>query len=282
MHMNKADLIFKETVKNIMENGVMDINPRPKYKDGTPAHTKFINHVVHTYDLEKGELPLITLRNIAIKNGIKEILWIYQDQSSDLSVLKEKYNIHWWDEWESKDMPGTIGRRYGATVKKYDLMNKLLDGIKSDPYGRRHIISLWQENDFEETDGLKPCAFMTIFNVRGEFLDMALIQRSSDFITAGNINQVQYVAFLMMVARHCGYKPGKFTHFIDNVQVYDRHFDAARELLNRETIECNPRLILNPEKKDFYDFTVDDFVLEGYPREEINEKNPQLKLEIGI
>lgn len=282
MHMNKADLIFKETVKNIMENGVMDINPRPKYKDGTPAHTKFINHIVHTYDLEKGELPLITLRNIAIKNGIKEILWIYQDQSSDLSVLKEKYNIHWWDEWESKDMPGTIGRRYGATVKKYDLMNKLLDGIKSDPYGRRHIISLWQENDFEETDGLKPCAFMTIFNVRGEFLDMALIQRSSDFITAGNINQVQYVAFLMMVARHCGYKPGKFTHFIDNVQVYDRHFDAARELLNRETIECNPRLILNPEKKDFYDFTVDDFVLEGYPREEINEKNPQLKLEIGI
>lgn len=282
MHMNKADLIFKETVKNIMENGVMDINPRPKYKDGTPAHTKFINHVVHTYDLEKGELPLITLRNIAIKNGIKEILWIYQDQSSDLSVLKEKYNIHWWDEWESKDMPGTIGRRYGATVKKYDLMNKLLDGIKSDPYGRRHIISLWQENDFEETDGLKPCAFMTIFNVRGEFLDMALIQRSSDFITAGNINQVQYVAFLMMVARHCGYKPGKFTHFIDNVQVYDRHFDAARELLNREEIECNPRLILNPEKKDFYDFTVDDFVLEGYPREEINEKNPQLKLEIGI
>lgn len=282
MHMNKADLIFKETVKNIMENGVMDINPRPKYKDGTPAHTKFINHVMHTYDLEKGELPLITLRNIAIKNGIKEILWIYQDQSSDLSVLKEKYNIHWWDEWESKDMPGTIGRRYGATVKKYDLMNKLLDGIKSDPYGRRHIISLWQENDFEETDGLKPCAFMTIFNVRGEFLDMALIQRSSDFITAGNINQVQYVAFLMMVARHCGYKPGKFTHFIDNVQVYDRHFDAARELLNREAIECNPRLILNPEKKDFYDFTVDDFVLEGYPREEINEKNPQLKLEIGI
>ncbi|MBQ4263720.1 MAG: thymidylate synthase [Bacilli bacterium] len=280
--MNKADLIFKETVKNIMENGVMDINPRPKYKDGTPAHTKFINHVVHTYDLEKGELPLITLRNIAIKNGIKEILWIYQDQSSDLSVLKEKYNIHWWDEWESKDMPGTIGRRYGATVKKYDLMNKLLDGIKSDPYGRRHIISLWQENDFEETDGLKPCAFMTIFNVRGEFLDMALIQRSSDFITAGNINQVQYVAFLMMVARHCGYKPGKFTHFIDNVQVYDRHFDAARELLNREAIECNPRLILNPEKKDFYDFTVDDFILEGYPREEINEKNPQLKLEIGI
>ena len=282
MHMNKADLIFKETVKNIMENGVMDVNPRPKYKDGTPAHTKFINHVMHTYDLEKGELPLITLRNIAIKNGIKEILWIYQDQSSDLSVLKEKYNIHWWDEWESKDMPGTIGRRYGATVKKYDLMNKLLDGIKSDPYGRRHIISLWQENDFEETDGLKPCAFMTIFNVRGEFLDMALIQRSSDFITAGNINQVQYVAFLMMVARHCGYKPGKFTHFIDNVQVYDRHFDAARELLNREAIECNPRLILNPEKKDFYDFTVDDFVLEGYPREEINEKNPQLKLEIGI
>lgn len=282
MHMNKADFVFKETVKNIMENGIMDINPRPKYKDGTPAHTKFINHVVHTYDLEKGELPLITLRNIAIKNGIKEILWIYQDQSSDLSVLKEKYNIHWWDEWESKDMPGTIGTRYGATVKKYDLMNKLLDGIKSDPYGRRHIISLWQENDFEETDGLKPCAFMTIFNVRGEFLDMALIQRSSDFITAGNINQVQYVAFLMMVARHCGYKPGKFTHFIDNVQVYDRHFDAARELLNREAIECNPRLILNPEKKDFYDFTVDDFILEGYPREEINEKNPQLKLEIGI
>lgn len=275
--MLKADKIFKEVMIEIKESGVKDFNPRPKYKDGTPAHSIFITHKYFTYDISKGELPIITLRPIAIKNAIKEILWIYQDQTSDLDILRDKYGIFWWNDWESKDRPNTIGQRYGATVKKHDLMNKLLEGIKNDPYGRRHIINLWQEDDFKETDGLVPCAFQTIFTVRGEFLDMQLTQRSSDFIVAGNINGMQYVALLMMVARHCGLKPGKFSHNIVNLHLYDRHLEQAEEMLNREPIDCNPKLILNPEKTDFYSFTIDDFTLEGY-----ESNKPQLKFELAI
>ena len=151
--MLKADQLFLEVANKIIEEGQWDVNPRPKYSDGTPAHTIFTDHIMHTYDISKGELPLITLRPIAIKNAIKEILWIYQEQSNSLDILEQKYGIKWWRPWESVDAAGTIGQRYGATVKKYDLMNKLLEGIKKDPYGRRHIINLWQEADFEETDG---------------------------------------------------------------------------------------------------------------------------------
>lgn len=275
--MLKADKLFKEAMVEILEEGTRDVNPRPKYKDGTPAHSVFITHKYYTYDISKGELPIITLRPIAIKNAIKEIFWIYQDQTSDLEILKNTYGIYWWDDWESKDKPGTIGQRYGATVKKYDLMNRLLEGIKKDPYGRRHIISLWQEDDFKETDGLAPCAFQTIFTVRGEFLDMQLTQRSSDFIVAGNINGMQYVALLMMVARHCGLKPGKFSHNIVNLHLYDRHLEQAKEMLKREPIDCKPQLILNPDKTDFYSFVPEDFTLIGY-----ESVKPQLKFELAI
>lgn len=275
--MNKADQLFLEVANKIISEGEWDKNPRSKYADGTPAHTIFTDHIMHTYDISKGELPLITLRPIAIKNAIKEILWIYQDQSHSLEVLEEKYGIKWWRPWESQDVPGTIGQRYGATVKKYDLMNKLLDGIKKDPYGRRHIINLWQEADFQETDGLLPCAFQTIWTVRGEYLDVMLIQRSSDFLTAFNINEIQYVALLMMVARDTGYKPGKFSHVIANVHIYDRHLDNLKEMQLRTPIDCKPKLILNENKKDFYSFTIDDFVLEGY-----EACKPQLKFDLGI
>lgn len=280
--MTKADQIMKETIRNILDNGFIDNDPRPHYEDGTPAHTISVNQVMHKYDISKGEFPITTLRPIAWKSSVKEILWIYQKASNSLDVLENEFNIHWWNEWESKDRPRTIGQRYGATVKKYDLMNKLLNDIKNNPYGRRHIMSLWQENDFAETDGLMPCAFMTMWNVRGKYLDMTLVQRSSDWLTAGNINQMQYVALLMMVARHTGYEPGVFTHFLQNVQIYDRHIENAKIMYEREGIECNPKLVLNPEKTNFYDFTIDDFTLEDYPTELIKEKNPQLKFELGI
>lgn len=273
--MLKADKEFINLATKIKENGTWDVNPRPKYADGTPAHTIFIDGILQEYDISKGELPLITLRPIAIKNAIKEILWIYQDQSNDLNILEDKHNIHWWNEWDIGDR--TIGKRYGATVKSHNLMNKLLDSIKNDPYGRRHIINLWQEDDFEETDGLKPCAFMTMFTVRGNYLDMTLVQRSSDFCMAFNINEIQYVAFLMMVARHCGYEAGVFRHFIQNVHIYDRHLEQLNEMLNRSPIDCNPKLILNPNKTNFYDFNIDDFTLEGY-----EAVKPQLKFDIGI
>ncbi len=292
--MTRADLLLVNDIRNILANGTKDENPRPKYEDGTPAYTYFVNHVVRTYNLQT-EFPICTLRPIAWKSAIKELLWIYQDQSNSLPLLKDKYNVNYWDAWESKDIPGTIGVRYGATVKKHNLLNNLITDIKENPYGRRHIMSLWQEEDFKESDGLMPCAFLTIWNVRGKYLDMCLIQRSGDMITAsgaGGVNEVQYACLQMMIAKATGYKAGKFTHFVANEQIYDRHVDAANELLIRAKqqkldlstsnghydYEFEPvKMNFNPKSDNFYDFSIEDFSLENY-----NPIKPQIKLELGI
>lgn len=283
--MTKGDVYTKEILKRILDEGCLDQNPRPHYKDGTPAYTLSVNHGMCTYDLTRGESPLITLREIAVKSSIGELLWIYQDESNDLDVLKNKYGVSWWDEWDIGNR--TIGSVYGETVRRHELVKKLLEGLHNNPDGRRHIISLWQESDFEERHGLKPCAFLTQWNVRHgndgvDYLDMCLTQRSSDFCTAGCINQVQYLVFLHLVARHLGLIPGRFTWFYNNIQIYDRHIDQAKELIKRESIDCNPEIWLNPDKNDFYDFTPADIEVRGYPRKLIREKNPQMKFEIGI
>ena len=281
----KGDMYHKLILDKILREGSLDINPRPKYDDGTPAHTLSYNHGFTTYDLSKGESPLTSLRPIATRSSIGEILWIYQDESNDLDLLKNKYNISWWDDWDLGNR--TIGSCYGETVRSHELMKNLLKGIKENPDGRRHIISLWQVDDFNKPHGLKPCAFLTQWNVRHgrdgvDYLDMMLTQRSSDFATAGCINQVQYIVLQMMVARHLGYTPGKFTWSYNNIQIYDRHINQAIEMLNREPIDCNPQIVLNPDKHDFYDFTVDDVKIVDYPREKIKEKNKQLKFPLGI
>lgn len=346
--MLKGDVIFKEWVQEIMEEGCLDKNPRPHYEDGTPAHTLSVNHKMATYDLSKGEFPLISLRPIATKSAIGELLWIYQDQTTNLHILEKKYNVRWWREWcvnpchynqmgylveganpnkedgfyydcdgnkitigeksntvDSKtdiDRNGnivdyvrgnvlsdtaTIGSCYGQTVKNHNLVNKLIEGIKNDPDGRRHIINMWQEEDFSKKHGLKPCAYQTVWNVRHgkdgvDYLDMCLFQRSSDFMAAGAINQTQYVVFLCLIARHLGYTPGKFSWMVNNVQVYDRHMEQAKIMLERESIDCKPYVWINPEKTDFYSMTVDDIKIMDYPLAEIKEKNPQVKLEIAI
>lgn len=283
--MNKADEMFKEVAKKILEEGCMDINPRPHYADGTPAHTLSVNHITQSYDLSKGELPLITLRPIAVKSSIGELLWIYQNQSNDLNLLRDKYNVTWWDEWDIGNR--TIGACYGETVRRHNLMNNLLDDIKNNPDGRRHIMNMWQEEDFKDKHGLKPCAYQTVWNVRHgkdgkEYLDMCLFQRSSDYATAGIINQMQYVILQMLVARHCGYEAGKFTWFVANIQIYDRHIEPIKEMLLRESVDCSPKIEINPEKKNFYDFTVEDIKIVGYPRDVIKTQNPQLKFDLGI
>ncbi len=276
--MNKADIIFKENLKEILTNGESTVGHkvRPKWADGTPAHTKYINQVVEKYDISKGEFPISTLRPVAWKSAIKEVMWIYQDASNSLDVLENDYNIHWWNDWEVGDTR-TIGQRYGATVRKYDLMNKLLKDLIEEPYTRRHIINLYQYSDFIETSGLNPCAYETVWSVRGEYLDMTLHQRSSDYCTAGCINKLQYVALLMMVARHVGLKPGNFMHIVENLHVYDRHFENAEILLQRECSEKQPKLILKTDKTDFYDFTIDDFELVNF-----ESKGEQLKFELAI
>lgn len=291
--MNKADNYIKEQIENILAYGYKDENPRPKYADGSPAFTYSINGNFRSYDLSKGEFPITSLRPIAWRSAIKEILWIYQDQSNDLNMLRDKYGVNYWNEWESNDIPNTIGVRYGEIVRRHKLMDKLLDGLINDPFGRRHIIDLYQYTDMNESDGLNPCAFCTIWNVRdsieGKYLDLSLIQRSGDLMAAScsGVNEVQYAALLMMVARHCGYKAGVLYHYVANEQIYNRHFEQANEMLRRwrdmHSWEndfgdcCKPRLELNLAKNNFYDFTIDDFTMRGY-----NPVKPQLKLELGI
>lgn len=291
--MTSADLYLSHDIKHILEDGCKDQNPRPKYKDGTPAYTYFVTHNIRQYDLSKGEFPIILLRPIAWKSAIKEILWIYQKKSDSLDMLRNEFGIKYWDDWESKNYPGTINS-YGSIINKYDLFNKrVLNDIKENPYGRYHVCSMWQEEVFNKPDfdGLKPCCYETIWTVRGEYLDMFLNQRSGDMLTAsgaGGVNEVQYAALLMMVARHAGYKPGKFTHFIANEQLYDRHLEQANELLNRfenmrqdeffhDKYYKTPHLKLNENKKNFYDITIDDFEMVNY-----EPIKPQITLELGI
>ena len=279
--MTKADKIFKENIERILNEGVFSEQARPKYKDGTVANSKYITGAFAEYDLSKGEFPITTLRPIAIKSAIKEVLWIYQDQTNSLEVLNDKYNVHYWNDWEVGDT-GTIGERYGAVVKKHDIINKILKQLETNPWNRRNIISLWDYQAFEETDGLLPCAFQTMFDVRrvdGDiYLDATLTQRSNDMLVAHHINAMQYVALQMMIAKHFGWKVGKFFYFINNLHIYDNQFEQAQELLRREPSNCQPRLVLNvPDKTNFFDIKAEDFGLVDY-----DPVKPQLKFDLAI
>ena len=279
--MTKADIIFKENIRKIMEEGVWSEQARPKYKDGRTANSKYITGAFMEFDLAKGEFPITTLRPIAIKSAIKEMLWIYQDQSNSLDLLEDKYNVHYWNDWEVGDSR-TIGQRYGAVVKKHDLTNKILKQLEANPWNRRNIISLWDYDAFEETDGLLPCAFQTMFDVRrvdGEiYLDATLTQRSNDMLVAHHINAMQYVALQMMIAKHFGWKVGKFFYFINNLHIYDNQFEQAEELLRREPSDCRPHLVLNvPDGTNFFDIKPEDFELVDY-----DPVRPQLKFDLAI
>ena len=279
--MTKADTIFKEYIRKIMEEGVWSEQARPKYKDGRTANSKYITGAFMEFDLAKGEFPITTLRPIAIKSAIKEMLWIYQDQSNRLDVLEEKYNVHYWNDWEVGDS-GTIGQRYGAVVKKHDITNKILKQLEANPWNRRNIISLWDYDAFEETEGLLPCAFQTMFDVRrvdGEiYLDATLTQRSNDMLVAHHINAMQYVALQMMIAKHFGWKVGKFFYFINNLHIYDNQFEQAEELLRREPSDCQPHLVLNvPDGTNFFDIKPENFELVDY-----DPVKPQLKFDLAI
>ena len=279
--MTKADTIFKENIRKIMEEGVWSEQARPKYKDGRTANSKYITGAFMEFDLAKGEFPITTLRPIAIKSAIKEMLWIYQDQSNSLDLLEDKYNVHYWNDWEVGDSR-TIGQRYGAVVKKHDLTNKILKQLEANPWNRRNIISLWDYDAFEETDGLLPCAFQTMFDVRrvdGEiYLDATLTQRSNDMLVAHHINAMQYVALQMMIAKHFGWKVGNFFYFINNLHIYDNQFEQAEELLRREPSDCQPHLVLNvPDGTNFFDIKPEDFELVDY-----DPVKPQLKFDLAI
>ena len=266
--MTKADVIFKENISKILNEGVWSEQARPKYKDGQTANSKYITGSFAEYDLSKGEFPITTLRPIPIKSAIKEIFWIYQDQTNDLSLLNDKYHVTYWNDWEVGNT-GTIGQRYGAVVKKHDIINKILKQLEENPWNRRNVISLWDYEAFEASEGLLPCAFQTMFDVRrvdGQiYLDATLTQRSNDMLVAHHINAMQYVALQMMIAKHFGWKVGKFFYFVNNLHIYDNQFDNAEELLRREPTDCQPRLILNvPDSTNFFDIKPEDFELVDY------------------
>ncbi|MDQ0223301.1 thymidylate synthase [Streptococcus moroccensis] len=279
--MTKADVIFKENISKILNEGVWSEQARPKYKDGKTANSKYITGSFASYDLSKGEFPITTLRPIAIKSAIKEIFWIYQDQTNDLSVLNDKYGVKYWNDWEVGDT-GAIGERYGAIVKKHDIIAKILKQLEENPWNRRNVISLWDYEAFESSEGLLPCAFQTMFDVRrvdGEiYLDATLTQRSNDMLVAHHINAMQYVALQMMIAKHFGWQVGKFFYFINNLHIYDNQFEQAEELLRREPSECQPRLVLNvPDKTNFFDIKPEDFELLDY-----QPVKPQLRFDLAI
>lgn len=279
--MTKADDIFKNNITQILNEGVFSRQARPKYKNGQTANSKYITGAFAEYDLAKGEFPITTLRPIPIKSAIKEIFWIYQDQSNDLKLLNEKYGVSYWNDWEVGET-GTIGKRYGAVVKKHRIIDKILKQLEDNPWNRRSVISLWDYEAFEETDGLYPCAFQTMFDVRqiddDIYLDATLTQRSNDMLVAHHINAMQYVALQMMIAKHFGWKVGKFFYFINNLHIYDNQFDQANELLKRQAASCQPRLVLNvPDKTNFYDIKPEDFELVDY-----DPVKPQLKFELAI
>lgn len=279
--MTKADVIFKDNIKKILMDGVLSENARPKYKNGQIANSKYITGAFAEYDLSKGEFPITTLRPIPIKSAIKELLWIYQDQSNSLDVLENKYNVHYWNDWEV-GTTRTIGQRYGAIVKKHDIMTKILKQLSDNPWNRRNIVSLWDYEAFEESEGLLPCAFQTMFDVRrvnGEiYLDATLVQRSNDMLVAHHINAMQYVAFQMMIAKHFGWKLGKFFYFVNNLHIYDNQFPQAEELLKREESDCHPQLVLNvPDGTNFFDIRPEDFELLDY-----NPVKPQLSFDLAI
>lgn len=276
--MNKADYYYRNNLQDIINNGCWDKNPRPKYKDGTSAHSKFITQIFEKYNISENEFPIPTIRNTAIKTGIKEILWIYQKQTNSLEIAHQM-GIYWWDEWNIGD--NTIGQRYGETIKKFDLINNLLKSLKDDPFSRRHIIDMYQYDDFQKSNGLYPCAFQTMWSVREKennlYLDLTLTQRSNDYIIAGYINKIQYVALLMMIAGHLDYKIGTFCHLTQNLHIYDRHFSAVEELLNIEPLNIEPKIILR-ENKNFYDYSINDF--EILDTENIKKINSPLELAI--
>ena len=263
--MSLADKIFIDTCRNILDNGISDENleVRPKWLDGTPAHTIKKFCIVNRYDLSK-EFPIITLRRTAFKSAIDEILWIWQKKSNNVHDL----NSHIWDSWA--DETGSIGKAYGYQLGKksiypegeFDQVDRVLFDLKHNPQSRRILTNIYNFEDLHEMH-LYPCAYSMTFNVTGDKLNGILNQRSNDMAVANNWNVMQYAVLIMMFAQVTGFKPGELVHVIADAHIYDRHIPAVKQMLENPEYPA-PKLIINPDVKDFYDFKVEDFVLEDY------------------
>lgn len=270
--MSKADVLFVNMCQEILDNGFSSEGQkvRPKWEDGTPAHTIKTFGVVNRYNLQE-EFPALTLRPTAIKSAVEEMLWIWQKKSNNVNDLKTRI----WDSWA--DETGSIGKAYGYQLGvKYqfaqgemDQVDNVIWQLKNQPYSRRIMTNIYNFGDLMEM-GLEPCAYSMTFNVTGNKLNGILNQRSQDILAANNWNVVQYSVLIYMLAQVCGYEPGELVHVIADAHIYDRHIPVIEEMIKRPQYPA-PKFRLNPDVKDFYDFTVDDIIIEDY------EKNPQIK-----
>lgn len=276
--MSYADKVFVQNVKDILKNGVWDTDRpvRPKWEDGTPAHTIKKFCLVNRYDLSK-EFPMITLRKTGYRNAIDEILWIWQKKSNNIADL----HSHIWDSWA--DAKGTIGKAYGYQLgvkHKYkegmfDQVDRVLFDLKNNPTSRRIMTNIYNHADLHAM-GLYPCAYSVTFNVTGNKLNAILNQRSQDMLTANNWNVCQYAVLVHMFARACNLEVGELVHVIADAHIYDRHIPIIKEIIKMKQHEA-PKLVIDPDVKDFYDFTIDSFKFENYV---CNEK--KYKIEVAI
>lgn len=271
--MSYADKVFVENCKDILENGVWDTDypVRPKWLDGTPAHTVKKFCIVNRYDLSK-EFPILTLRRTAFKSAVDELLWIWQKKSNNVHDL----NSHIWDSWA--DETGSIGKAYGYQLGvkhdykegKFDQVDRVLFDLKNNPHSRRIMTNIYTFADLNEMN-LYPCAYSMTFNVSGDVLNGILNQRSNDVAVANNWNVVQYSVLLHMLAQVSGLKVGELVHVIADAHIYDRHIPVVKKMLENPQFEA-PKFVMNPDIKNFYDFTVDDFKLENYEFNKLEEK----------
>ncbi len=269
--MSKADVLFVNMCEKILREGFSSEGQtvRARWEDGTPAHTIKTFGVVNRYDLSE-EFPALTLRPTAIKSAVDEILWIWQKKSNNIKDLKP----HIWDEWADED--GSIGKAYGYQMGvKYkfaqgemDQVDNVLWQLKNTPYSRRILTNIYKFDDLSEMN-LEPCAYSMTFNVTGNKLNAILNQRSQDILAANNWNVVQYSVLVHMFAQVSGLVPGELVHVISDAHIYDRHVPIIKELIERPQYPA-PKFRLNPDIKNFYDFTTDDIIVEDY------QKNPQI------
>ena len=263
--MSYADQIFIDNCKDILAHGTWDTDlpVRPRWEDGTPAHTIKRFGIVNRYDL-RAEFPIQTIRKMAFKSALDELLWIWQKKSNNVHDLKS----HIWDAWA--DESGSIGKAYGYQlgVKHqykegwFDQVDRVLYDLKHDPASRRILTNLYNHHDLHEM-ALYPCAYSMTFNVTGRTLNAILNQRSQDMLTANGWNVMQYAALVHMLAQVSRLEAGELVHVIADAHIYDRHVPVVEEIIARKPYDA-PKLWMDPAVTDFYDFTTESFRLEGY------------------
>ncbi len=271
--MSYADQVFVRVCRDIIDNGFWDteLQVRPHWEDGTPAHTVKKFGVVNRYDLRK-EFPIMTLRRTYFKSCVDELLWIWQKKSNDIHEL----HSHVWDSWA--DEQGTIGKAYGYQLGLkhqysdgwFDQVDRVLKDLKENPASRRMVTSIFNHQDLHAM-GLYPCAWSMTFNVTGNTLNAVLNQRSQDMLAASNWNVCQYAVLVHMMAQVSGLQAGELVHVIADCHIYDRHVPQVERILTREPRPA-PKLVIDPDVKSFYDFTPDSFRLEGYDPHPFDEK----------